>query len=505
MKIRDWSMMILAALAMAGAGCRDGSGDDADGGNGDDGGGEEGDTIQEVQAASMPIGTAVELRGVVVVAIDNFGARTGGLYVMEPGGGAYSGVYVFLSGTGAAGLAVGDLVDVVDGVKDEFTLETDACERTSDCTITEISPPDGGAITVTKVGTAPVPEPQLLDPWDLADDDSEAEKWEGVLIEFENVRVTSAPRGVSDSDVTLKEMTVTGPFRVGSSLTELADTIEREYCFQNLVGIGDYFFEYKLLPRSAADIGAEGTGCLAEEEGETACGDEEDNDHDGFADCADFSCQESVASCTLDATVVECQNGSISENTAVALTGVVVTAIDRDRLSLWVQDEGVTAQHNGIYVFRGESDDDPPPTELDAAIVVGRKVDITGKMASYYGSTQIDARDGAVTDATGTATVVIIPGADSSTLGALTSGAPWEGALVQFTDIPVLGSGDYGQITIGEAGSPLTVDDTLFSYNPIGTTCLASITGVVIMNTYDDYYFLAPRSAADIVKNGDCD
>ena len=33
---------------------------------------------------------------------------------------------------------------------------------------------------------------------------------------------------------------------------------------------------------------------------------------------------------------------------------------------------------------------------------------------------------------------------------------------------------------------------------------LAEITGVVIMNTYDEFYYLAPRDADDIVKDGSC-
>ena len=492
----------VAALAFTSA-CRGSSGD-ADAGPAVDSGAD-GTTIQSVQSSATPIGTPVTLRGVVVVSIDNYGGRTGSIHVMEPEGGAYSGVFVYLSGTAAASLAVGDLVDIEGGEKDEFTLETDPCERTSDCTITEVSPADGGAITVTKVGDGTVPAPEVLNPWDLAADDSEAEKWEGVLIKFENVSVLSAPRNVSSTDDTLKEMDITGPFRAGSSLTDLGASLTRDYCLADITGVGDYFFEYKLLPRSAADIGGEGSSCPAQEEGATDCDDDVDNDYDGFEDCEDFSCQETFAACVLDATVVECQSDVHPLNSAVSLTEVVVTAIDRDRISLWVQDAGVTAQHNGIYVFRGEDDDVPPPAALDSNIQVGQRVNITGKVADYYGSTQIDAKLGSVTHVSGGAvTVTVLTDASTDTLGTVATGAPWEGTIVRFTDVPLIAEGEYGQLTIGSAINPLIVDDTLYSYNPVETTCFAEITGVVIMNTYDDFYYLAPRASTDIVKNGTC-
>ncbi len=509
MQIRNTLMTGLAVMALATAGCRGSSSNDTDGGNHGDGG--DGDnTIQEVQSADMAIGTAVTLRGVVVTAIDNYGGRVGGVYVEEPEGGAYSGVFIYVSGSDAAGLAVGDLVDVTGGAKDEFTLETDACERTSDCTVTEISA-SSGSISITKVGTGTVPDPELLDPWDLAADDTEAEKWEGVLIEFDDVAVTTAKHGISGTDPTLEQMTVTGPFRVESSLVALPD-VARDYCFQSIVGIGDYFFDYYMIPRSSADFGAEGSNCLAQEEGETACTDEEDNDHDGFTDCEDFSCQQTWADCVTDATVVEVQSDTYPLNSAVNLTGVVVTAIDKNRYSFWVQDEGDTSQNNGLYIYRGNNSHPPADGELAAGIVVGEKVDISGTVDDYYGETQLNITDGSVTDTSSTATVVLIPGADITTLSTLASGAPWEGALVQFTDVPVLTDPDqYGEVTVGVSGTPLYVDDTLYSYGDTLASggCLATLTGIVIMDTYDTpipvHYYLAPRSADDIVTGGTCD
>ncbi len=190
-------MMALSLFA-----CRSGGkDDDDDGGDGsdDDGGSADDIAIQDIQSDDMPVGTPVTMRGVVVVAVDAYGGRNGSVFVMEPEGGPYSGVLMFGAGDAAASLAPGDLVDVVGGVKDEFALDDDETGRT----MTEITPPDGGgAIEVTKVGDGEVPAPEVLQPWELSGDDDESEKWEGVLIRFENVRNFNAPGGVTDTDPT---------------------------------------------------------------------------------------------------------------------------------------------------------------------------------------------------------------------------------------------------------------------------------------------------------------
>jgi hypothetical protein len=51
--------------------------------------------VKDVQNTAMPKGTAVELRGVVVTAIDQYGDRTGDFFVQDVEGGAFSGVKVF--------------------------------------------------------------------------------------------------------------------------------------------------------------------------------------------------------------------------------------------------------------------------------------------------------------------------------------------------------------------------------------------------------------------------
>jgi len=491
---------VLLSLALLGA-CRDSSNSNVDGGNNnaDAAGGEH--TIFDVQNDSMPIGTTVNLRGVVVVAIDTYGGRTGGVYVQEPEGGAFSGVFVFLNDTSAASLTVGDLVDVIGGVKDEFALSDDTTGRT----LTEISPPDGGSISITKTGDGTVPTPPVLNPWDLAADDAEAEKWEGVLITFENVRVNSAPRNVSMSDPTLKEMNVTGPFAVSSGLTELADTITREDCYASITGIGDYFFSYKVLPRNGADLVGGGTNCLAPEEGATACGDKTDNDYDGFTDCADFSCVDVAQNvCVTTSTVVQVQDGTNgTTGTTVSLTDVVVTGVTFNRKHLWVQDQGGVGPYNGIYVYRGSS-----AAELPAEIVAGRVVDVTGKVDEFsfeQGSgveTLTELEDSIVTDKSSNVTPTIVTGQGLTAL----KDEQYEGVLVTLAAVPVLtlptgGAGPY-EWSVGVAGTDLVIDDDIYRHTPTVSTCV-TITGLMSYNGFDTGLasykrVLIPLGASDV-------
>src|SRR5207249_6515043 len=80
----------LALVASTGA-CR-GGGDDTTKMDAPDTGGQK---IQDVQNDMMAPGTPVTLKGVVVTAIDTFGAKTGDIWVEEPEGGAFSGVHVY--------------------------------------------------------------------------------------------------------------------------------------------------------------------------------------------------------------------------------------------------------------------------------------------------------------------------------------------------------------------------------------------------------------------------
>lgn len=509
MKHLAW-ILCIGALAM---GCRDTSGDDdVDGGPGSDGGGGGEVTIYQVQDPAMDEGTAVTLRGVVVTAIDTYGGRTGSIWVAETEdhpthGRAYSGVIVFLTDASAASLAVGDLVDVEGGVKDEFALNCDTVDCTDDTlTLTEISAPQGGSITLTKVGTGTVPAPVTLDPWALAADPQEAEKWESVLIRFEDVAVTTAPHGVSGSDSTLEAMSITGPVEVVSDLVAFDETIARDDCFAAVQGFGNFFFDWRLLPRNAGDFETGGDACLYEDDA-TKCMDGADDDYDGFADCEDFSCQTAVPECVQEATVVEVQNGTVATNARVRLTNVVVTAIGGtgDR-NVFVQDADSTADYNGLLVYRGTM-----PPALDAQIVVGAVVTVEGRVTEFGDQVTelvVDPATSDVTFVSGGGTPAVRTGltvADLNNPAEDGASEPYEGMLVELSNVAVVQmDAGFGQFSLGVAGTELLVDDVLFSVDPKPApgTCYMTVRGVM------DHAFserkLYIRSAADLIPGGTC-
>src|SRR5690606_11634462 len=113
----------------------------------------------------------------------------------------------------------------------------------------------------------------------------------------------------------------TGPYRIESAMVDLDDELARDSCFKSITGVGSYFFNYKLLPRSGDDLvlGDDGD-CLPVEAEAAICEDEVDNDFNGFADCGDFSCQQAVAACTTDTTIAQIQSGEVEANSRVRIS-----------------------------------------------------------------------------------------------------------------------------------------------------------------------------------------
>jgi hypothetical protein len=486
-------LIVCASLSLCFTACRS----DDDKSSDPDGGGSAADatpgsstTIYDVQSETTPEGSSVSLRSVVVTAIDTFGGRTGAIYVQEQAGGAFSGVQLFISGGAPAGIAVGDLVDVDNGVKSEFAYN-DGMGGGFDpgYSITQVEAADGAALSVTKVGTGSVPEPEVLNAWDLALDDVEAEKWEGVLIKFEGMRALGDARSVSSSDDTLKDMRITGPYVASSAMAGL-DGIGGD-CYSSITGVGDYFFNYKITPRSAADIvkDAGGTSCLPPEDSAALCEDNLDNDHDGFDDCSDFSCQESVPACTINTTVVESQNGTIAENTRIRLTDVVVTAVSADNKKFWVQDDSGpggaddAAAFNGLYVFRGSTQDDLPGNLL------GRRVTLVGTTSEFFGLTELSNVAEPFTVGT-PGDVDILTGVSVADLSTVKD---YEGVLISFplTNVTVAVAGGCTEDCNFTVAGPLDVSDLIEAHTP-GVGCSVSFDG--IMHRFSDAIVALPSA-----------
>ncbi|MBI4508596.1 MAG: hypothetical protein HY698_03095 [Deltaproteobacteria bacterium] len=426
----------------------------------------------------------------MVSGIDSFGNSKGGIYVQEAKGGAFSGVYVFkptVADGSVADLAVGDLVTIEGGVVDEYAYSSPTGTGSdTNGTLTEISPPKGGTILVKRTGKGTAPQPQKLDPTVLAADPAEAEKWEGVLVVLENVAVTSAPRTVGD-DVTLQEMTVTGPFRVSSSLASL-DGVKVDSCYSSITGIVDYFFNYKLLPRQAGDL-VEGTTSSCKYETGDSCGNQADDDFDGFVDCDDHSCLKD--SCA-NATIAGIQKGEIQGGTKVRLGGVVVTA--RAKEYLWVQ-EKTGGPFSGIVIYQ--------PSGTDASLELGDTVAVSGTVDEFP-----DPPEAGVTQLTGARVVktghvdpLSPAGVDLAPLADPTTAEQYEGVLITVSNVKVLTAPDtYGEWTIG-GDKPVRVDDMFLAGDtgykkPEQGACFSSIAGVFHFSFKN--YKIEPRSVGDL-------
>lgn len=471
--MRFTSFVALGLVPLALVACRGGGGpgDDDDNPDAPVGGSV---TIQQVQDPAMPEGTVVELDGVIVTAIDGFGARTGDIYVQEPGGGEFSGIKVFGAPLDiVATLQVGDIVTISNAQKDEFALTADTSGRTT----TELTPAGGGVMSIVKTGTGQVPSPVTVDALAIealatdAERDVEWEKWEGVLITATKVRQLGAVMPFSGGAEDQQKFDATAGLVVESVLANIG-TNAAGTCYQGITGIGDYFFDYLLLPRSSADLATGGTECAAQQ----------------------------VTS------VNAIQMGTVTG--AVELQNVIITARDDipNSKGIWVADAGQGAQFNGIFVFTGSN--------LDATFVVGATVDILGSTTEFdvgnpkVGDTVTEITGATITVDTG-ATVPAPLATTAGIAGDITAGEPMEGVLVSVSTVKVtnaaLGQGKV-QFTDNN-GATIVTDDDLFmtgTFPVLTNGDCRNLVGVMHVQLTDNLRTLLARTAADITVGVGC-
>ena len=237
------------------------------------------DTIDMVQnpsnASVIADGDPVNLKNVVVTAIDSYGSYTGNFWVSEPGGGAYKGVKVFNFDSTAdwfTSLQVGDIVDI-QGDKDEYNYNDEFEDSETEVVNAIVSPVGSGT---------------PVDPVDIQASDltsvATGEQWEGVLVRLSNVRVLSSSQNGTRYEVELYQSS-----KIQDDLVDVS-TIQEGDCLAHVTGVVTYFYGYYIVPRSAADfeVSANDGDCpmIAQE----VCDDEIDNDGNGFVDCDDFAC-----------------------------------------------------------------------------------------------------------------------------------------------------------------------------------------------------------------------
>ncbi len=276
--------------------------------------------------------------------------------------------------------------------------------------------------------------------------------------------------------------------------------------------MGDYFFEYKLLPRSGDDLVAgDDADCLPVETGDELCGDDTDNDYNGFADCEDFSCADAAVACpTTETSVADIQGGTVAVDTDVSLTGVTVTGVSFDRRQLWVQDDAQAAENSGIFVFRGFNAE-----PLPATVVIGATLDVQGTVTEFACSDDLCA-DATLTEIT-SATVDLdsvaegtpptaLSGIDLAVVASDPDGEPYEGVLVTLQNVEVtVAPNQFGVFFVGDGTTELMVDNDIFEHEATLNECFATLTGIMHRNTFDGPINILPRSAADVVTGTDCE
>ena len=197
------------------------------GGGGTGGGGEAvAATIGQVQMGEFSEGTQVSLTDVVATtALTDDG---NGFYVQTDGGGAYSGIYVYMFDEAAevvSGLAPGDVLNITG----EYVEFYDLSEiKVTDASMIEVI--SSGSTTTDAISEMP----------------SDWEAWEGCLVSFTDLEVTSDEDeyGAADTNMGVKLSDDLYVAEVNNGDT-----------FSAAAGVLGYSYEsYRLLPRSAADL-----------------------------------------------------------------------------------------------------------------------------------------------------------------------------------------------------------------------------------------------------------
>ncbi len=185
--------------------------------------------------------------------------------------------------------------------------------------------------------------------------------------------------------------------------------------------------------------------------------------------------------------------------THVALTGVLVTAIDAlggGSGGFWVQDPA-GGPFSGIHIFNSHGAD-------VAELAIGTRLDITGLYEEYFEESQLRLVAFTVLGPAAEPQPAVLPPASIATGGP--DAEAYEGVLVRVENVWVAdenpdGGEDFGEFAVTGG---LRVDDDLFvvTPDPKAGDAFASLTGVMRFN--HGHYKLEPRRAGDVVAGTSC-
>lgn len=409
------------------------------------------DTIYDVQQGNIAEDDTVTFNNVVVTTPVH--AEEGGVFVEEPEGGPYSGIYLYLYSDVLAELELEPGMEInVSGIYTEFF-------GYSEVTVQSLN-------DIEVLGMTDIPAAEVVVAADVATGGSDAEAYEAVLVKVESPEVTDDTLGYGEWQI--DDSLIVDDFFFETSGGPSTDGIDPSEgaTFDSITGVMYLSFdEVKLEPRSADDF-------------ENYSGGDGDSDTDTDADVDIF----------------DIQQGDVDEDTLVQITGAVVTSpLSYNGEDFFIQDVA-GGQYSGILVHNFDGATDP------VSIAVGDEVTVSGFYVEYFDLSEITVSDSSYVTVTGTATVpdpVVVDAADVGTGGSLAEA--YEGVLITVEDVTVSTAADsYGQF---EVDSTLLVDDMFFSSgspDPTVGTTYASITGPLNYN-FDDFK-IEPRTTADLVE-----
>lgn len=207
------------------------SDDGADGGTSDGGTGG-GTTCADLQQGNVAVDSLVTLKGVIVTS--PLTQSGDGFFVQDQGGGAWSGMYIYLRGSfDSLYLEVGDKIDVTGTYVEYYDFSELTVTAMDDIEVVGEGSPVVTAIT------------EVGDP----------EQWESVLVSMADQSFTTCPNNYG-------ETSLSGGLKVNDLF--YAYEAERGATVDEIIGLMEYSFsEYKLNPRSSADlVGFQaGSGC----------------------------------------------------------------------------------------------------------------------------------------------------------------------------------------------------------------------------------------------------
>ncbi len=360
-------------------------------------------------------------------------------YAADVGGGEYSGVKIVMAKGTAPDVAIGDVVSMVGDLKEYYCL-------------TEFEPMD-----VQVFDNNGVP---FATPITAADLNADPEKWEGVLVKFEGVKVESLD--------TYGGFKIEGDVIVDDMIFEDMAPLEEGCEYTSLTGVIEFGYgKYKLLPRNAGDLVAAPGDCEEVQPSTTTIADIQDSE-----------------------TSLTCNDEAFVDGGSVSLAGLIVAtpryAISKDKLhGFFVTTANDIGPFSGIVVTTDWSD--------DVDLAVGTVINLEADWTEYYCLSELSANK--ITETGENLADELKP----TPIGADEIGEKYEGVVVLLEEGYLIEqeANQYGEITLSDGVIvKLKFDGMDWDPMPGAGSVVNSITGPV------DYgygkYMLMPTSMDDI-------